>query len=121
MSDLRTTLVEAGIDLEKWGIGKAKNLGYLEKEIFFGETVIGYDDKGQLVRSVRIVNSDIYFIDDQGAKYRLKHDKQVFASGRVRKRQFDRSVSEKCQFEEVPNDTIMRGLREELGITRVRF
>jgi len=117
--DLRSILVDSGIDLSKWGTGRAKTLSQLEKEVFFGETRLLKDVDGKLIRRIRICNAQIYYTNQDGVIYILRQAEQVLPDGRKRMRQFENSLSEKCQFDETPGDTIVRGLLEELTITNL--
>jgi hypothetical protein len=120
MANLKNTLTGAGIDVSKWGQGNAKSLAHLEKEMFFGETVMALNREGELRRNLRICTANVFYADKDGVIYKLNQVKQVFASGRERPRRFDNSMTEKCQFEEDALKAMHRGLKEELGLEGVK-
>lgn len=117
LATLKGGLEEAGIDTSKWGIGNAKTLEHLLKEIQEGESVLNKNENGEYLREVVVADSEIYYNSPDGKVYRLKEEKQVFKDGRERRRNLNGSVSEKMKSGEVPFDAILRGVREELGIT----
>jgi hypothetical protein len=116
LNALRQQLESAGIDLSEWGEGQTKTLTHLQREIENGETVLITSEKGELLRRVVVSSADIFYFSPAGKKYRLKEDKQVFKDGRERKRDLKQAVSEKVKLNEDPKNTIIRGMREELGI-----
>lgn len=113
---LKAQLQNNGIDLSKWGQGDAKTVEQLFEEIEEGETELIKDIDGKLVRKVLCVGADIYYTDGDKT-FRLKEEKQMFADGRVRVRDFGRAVSEKMKFGEYSHDAMVRGIQEELGIS----
>jgi hypothetical protein len=115
LNALKQKLSAAEIDTSTWGTGEAKQVKDLYEEIKNGETVLTTDDEGRLLRQVTVCGANVYYIKE-GKTYRLKEEKQVFADGRERRRTVPHSVSEKAKPNEDPNDGIIRGLREELGI-----
>jgi len=104
-----------GIEIERWGKGKAKTINHLINEINEGTCVLQEDDNSLLVRCLRVATAKIYFEINE-TKYILKEEKQVFKDGRIRKRTNDSSLSEKINPDENPKDAIIRGIKEELGI-----
>ncbi len=117
INSLKKQLEEAGINTSNWGIGKAKTLEHLQKEIEDGETVLVTNKKGELLRKVEVCKADIYYISPKGEKFRLKEEKQVFKDGRKRQRNLDTAISEKIKPNENPKNAIIRGIQEELGIS----
>lgn len=113
---LRQRLERAGIDVSQWGIGQAKTLAHLQREIESGETTLVHGKEGELLRKVVVGSADVYYVSPDGKKYRLKEDKQVFKDGRERRRDLGQAVSEKMKPDENPRDTMIRGLKEELSI-----
>lgn len=114
---LEKRLKDAGINIELWGKGTAKTLDYLEKEIEAGETELIFGKNGELLRKVVVTGADVLYTSPEGKKYRLREDKQVFKDGRERHRDLGRAVSEKMKSNEDPEQAIVRGIQEELGIT----
>jgi hypothetical protein len=113
---LSDQLEQAGISTATWGEGQAKTLRHLVQEIEAGETVLGDDEDGRLVRRVVVGNADVYYRSPDGNLFRLKEDRQVFSDGRERRRNLGAAVSEKMHPNEAPAEGMVRGLREELGL-----
>lgn len=114
---LKRQLEAAGINTAEWGIGQAKTLAHLQKEIESGETVLVTSSTGKLLRKVIGGGADIFYTSPDGKKYRLKEDRQVFKDGRERRRDFGWAVSEKMRPDEDPRIAMIRGIQEELGIS----
>lgn len=114
---LKKQLADAGIDTSSWGTGQAKTLAHLQKEIENGETILITGETGELLRRVDVGAADIYYQSSNGKKYRLKEDRQVFKDGRERRRDFGQAVSEKLKPGEDFKEAMVRGIREELGIS----
>ncbi|MSU55504.1 MAG: hypothetical protein EXS46_03130 [Candidatus Taylorbacteria bacterium] len=113
---LKQQLENARVDISQWGTGQAKTLVHLQNEIENGETILISGKEGELLRKVVVVGADIYYSSPSGKRYRLKEEKQVFKDGRERRRDLGQAVSEKMKPNENPNDAMIRGIREELGI-----
>ncbi len=113
---LRDQLEQAGISTADWGKGQAKTLRHLVKEIKDGETILVNDARGQLVRSVVVGNADVYYKLPNGNLLCLKEYRQVFNDGRERRRNLGCAVSEKMKPNETPEEAMIRGIQEELGI-----
>lgn len=116
MEQLKCTLEKAGIDITRWGIGQAKTLAHLKKEIENGETFLVSDEAGKLIRTVVVGGADIFYQSPDGKKFHLREDRQVFNDGRMRQRNLSQSVSEKIKPGEDPDTAVIRGIQEELGI-----
>jgi len=114
---LQLQLEKAGIDLPQWGKGAAKTVAHLQQEIKAGETILSADERGKLLRTVTVVGANIFYHSPDGKTFRLREERQVFADGRERRRNLGHSVSEKMKPDENPRDAMLRGIREELGIT----
>lgn len=114
---LKKQLESAGIDTAGWGTGEAKTLAHLQKEIESGETILITGEAGKLLRRVTVGGVDIYYECPDGKKYRLKEARQVFKDGRERCRDLGQAVSEKMKLNENPKGAMVRGIREELGIS----
>jgi len=113
---LQQQLADAGIDTSTWGTGKAKTLEALQNEIESGETILITGKTGELLRKVVVGGADIYYQSPDGKRYRLKEDRQVFEGGRERRRDLGHAVSEKMKPDEDPQNAMIRGIQEELGI-----
>jgi hypothetical protein len=113
---LQNELESAGIDISKWGTGVAKTLEHLQKEIEAGETILEKNDQGELLRKVFIVDAEVFYMLDNAKRLKLREAKQVFADGQERTRNFNASILEKTKPGEDPQEAILRGLKEELGI-----
>ena len=114
---LKERLANAGIDISSWGTGQAKTLAHLEREIENGETILIEGENGELLRRVVVAGADIYYQSPEGKKYRLKEERQVFKDGRERHRDLGQAVSEKIKPDEEPEIAMIRGIKEELGIS----
>ena len=114
---LQAQLEDAGIDTSTWGTGQAKTLAHLQKEIESGETVLVTGENGELLRKVVVGGADIFYEAPDGKQYRLKEDRQLFTDGRERRRDLGQAVSEKMKPDEDPQSAMIRGIREELGIS----
>ena len=107
------------VPIHSWGIGDAKTLAQLIKEINGGDSRLVVDDEG-IVRMLQTITIDISSTAPSGVTYRLVEDRQEFDDGRVRTRRgrMRGSIGEKMKStDEHPIDAARRGLREELGIT----
>jgi len=104
------------IEIHRWGTNNAKTIQHLIKEINEEETILCENDDGLLIRQINVVSAKIYFETNEGIKYILSEDRQVFTDGRIRTRQNDSSVSEKMKPNENPEYAIKRGIQEELNI-----
>lgn len=113
---LKEKLFDAQIPLIKWGLGGAKSVDQLLKEIHEGEAnlVIGAD--GKLIREIIVGCADVYFNSDAGSRYYLEEVSQVFKDGRSRTRNLLHSMAEKMRSDEDPVEVMIRGVKEELGI-----
>lgn len=116
LGKLKQQLQNAGIDVSQWGIGKAKTLQHFLKEIEDGETILIKNIDGKLLRKVIVGNANIYYTSPEGKKFILKEEKQIFKDGRERIRNLDESIAEKIKATENPEDAMVRGIQEELGI-----
>jgi len=107
-------LERAGINVDAFGVGKAKTLEHLLTEVNDGESKLVESD-GKLVRKLRVLSIDVYY-QYGGERYHLVEDRQVFKDGRERKRNLSASVGEKIHADEDLNEAVTRALAEELGI-----
>lgn len=108
---LARVLSQAGLDLQKYGVGKAKSVAQLLKEIRLGESVLEWrESAGQLLRVVEPV-----FVQFRWQDSVLVEVEQRFPDGRSRQRNM--LLAEK----KAPEDasvcaTAFRGVREELDL-----
>lgn len=117
VSILRARLKNAKIDISLWGTGGYKTIEHLAKEIDNNEIILDVTKNGELIRISEVVAAKIFYIDDNGKKYQLIEQKQVFVDGRERIRPSNgQSVFEKMKFGEAPMQAMARGITEELGI-----
>lgn len=116
-NDLRKWLEHGGVDTSKWGTGSAKTLTHLQNEIESGEATLVIGEAGELLRRFIVGVVDVYYEFPDGEKYRLTEDRQVFRDGRERRRGLSTAVSEKMKPGENPTSAIIRGIREELGVS----
>lgn len=113
---LRLELTRAGININDWGIGQAKTLEHLQKEIDEGEATLITNENGEILRSIVVGGADVYYTSPENKTYRLKEEKQVFKDGRERSRDLEVALSEKMKPGEEPETAMIRGIKEELGI-----
>lgn len=97
-----------GIPIEQFGVGEAKTIRHLAKEILEGETTL------EVMRKIVGVQLQVECIVD-GVKFQLVEDRQEFADGRERRRGLA-GLSEKMKPGEDPVASAKRALAEELGI-----
>ena len=115
-NDLLHQLINSGINVSLWGIGKSKSVENLQKELDSGETVLSLDKNGGLLREVTGIGVDVFFSSKNSQKLILKEDRQIFPDGSIRYRHMNTSISEKMKINENPHTAALRGLKEELGI-----
>ncbi len=108
-------LMQFGIPIDLYGVGKAKTVDHLFKEVLTGECFLQVEGK-TLARKVHSSNIHVYYVDEAGNRYVLKETKQVFSGGRPRERNLSWSLSEKLEPNEEPLAGAIRALREELQI-----
>jgi hypothetical protein len=114
LKSLEEYLLRFKIPLEKWGKGYAKTLIHLFKEIESGECSMS-EKKGNLLREIEFVMCEMFYHDGKNL-FKLIEEKQVFNDGRTRIRDKESSVSEKMMIGEDPLESLIRGVKEELGI-----
>jgi len=117
IAELAETLKMHGIDVLAWGKGKAKTVEQLYNEIAVGETQLIEGADQALFREVIVAKGEVTYLDAAGVTHRLIEQKQVFTDGRKRTRELDTAISEKMKFGENPDESIIRGVEEELGIS----
>lgn len=99
------------LPLHLYGKGDAKTVEDLDKEISEGETEIIWEP----VRVVRVARLKVVYSDGE-KDFEIYENRQVFADGRVRRRNIE-GLCEKLKVNEQPNDGALRCLREELGLS----
>ena len=114
LKSLEEYLLRFGIPLEKWGKGYAKTLSHLLKEIESGECTI-LEEGGNILREIEFAMCEMFYRDGKNL-FKLIEQKQVFNDGRTRIRDKESSVSEKMMIGEDPLESLIRGIKEELGI-----
>lgn len=107
VEELRQWLQSREIDLSAWGRGQAKSVSDLWSEIVQGESELKDDPLQRQVEVVRVIirSGDAILIEDQ----------QEFRGGRRRAR--GRPPSEKMKPGESFQETALRCLEEELGVS----
>lgn len=115
--ELITLLTHSGVDIAKFGTGKAKPFTDLLKEINDGETVLT-EEKSGLVRNVSVVSITLQVDHPRHGRLQLFEKKQIFTDGRERVRDYlDGSLFEKILPEEDIERATVRAIREELDIS----
>lgn len=115
LEEFSALLQTHGVPIDQWGIGKAKTIGHLFKEVEAGDSHLIISG-GELVRRVKVALLRVYFTDDSGSQY-LREDRQKFFDGRVRVRDWlEWSIAEKILPGESTTKAAKRAPLEELGI-----
>jgi ADP-ribose pyrophosphatase YjhB (NUDIX family) len=115
INELKALLVKNGIPVEQFGVASAKTISGLLDEVIKGSCQLVLENN-ELIRLVNSVNIRIYFNSLDKTLY-LKEKMQEFADGRIRIRNWlTWSVSEKIEPGENPEQAVIRGMSEELGI-----
>ena len=112
--DVESLLIKYKVPLDIWGTKGYKTLNHLLSEIEEGETVLS-EVNGELVRRVEFVGARVIYRKGK-VNYRLYEEKQVFKDGRTRKRNLPYSMAEKFKAGEDHEESIIRGMEEELDI-----
>lgn len=115
IKDLVALLEAHSIPLSKWGVGEAKTVDHLLKEVRSGEVEL-VSENGVLFKVGSIAAVDVYYRDGD-TTLKLWEEKQVFSDGRERRRPNTYGgLVEKM----LPGENCLTGasraLREELGI-----
>lgn len=116
--DLESFLDSNNVDFKKWGVGESKTLDHLLSEINSGESELQVD-AGRIIRKVRGAAINVYYKNKDKVLLKLIEDRQIFNDGRERRRNIDTSIGEKMHPDEVPLETAVRAMNEELDITDV--
>lgn len=117
LKQLETQLQEAGISFEFWGKSGYKSIKDLHREIQQGESILSVDESGNITRQVSGVRAFIYYTSEEGEQFILQEEKQIFSDGTEKKRPFHSSLGEKSIRGESLEETLLRGIKEELGIS----
>ena len=121
LQDFEQILKKGNLPLEKWtGQQGTKTIEDLFKEAADGETEIETTPNGEVVRIVHVVTGAITYLDEETHQlYRLKEDRQVSkVDESIKKRpHLHGAVAEKMKVGEDPVRSVLRGIKEELGIS----
>jgi hypothetical protein len=109
--ELRTWLEKHHVDTRSFGVGLAKSVDALLKEITEGESVLESQSStnGRAIRKVSVVN--VRILNERGQE--LIEKQQILPSGIIRDR--EQPLGEKCLPDEAWVDAAKRGILEELG------
>lgn len=113
--DLKKVLLESGVSIEEWGEGSAKTVNHLFDEIIEGETILIREGE-ELIRKVAVARATVVHTLPSGEKLSLVERRQVFSDGRTRERPREHAVAEKMKYGENPDEAMLRGICEELGL-----
>lgn len=112
---LRAWLSEQQLPVDEYGRGVAKTIDHLLRELIAGECALELGD-GQVRRTILGAHLLVHHRRTDGVRLILVEDRQVFADGRVRRRQLTSSIGEKMRAGEEPDQAAKRALVEELGL-----
>lgn len=114
LENLLTILSQYNIDISQWNHQDGnKNIEDLWLEIQEGESQLKLiQDK--IVRLLRVSSIEVFFPLGNHL-FKLVEDKQIFFTGKVRKRDIN-SITEKLKGKETPLDGAYRALEEEIGL-----
>ncbi len=114
-SQLEQLLKKYNIDTSKWCHQQGnKTIEQLLIEIKAGESTLKLVEK-KLVRVVRVASMKVKFQLGDNC-FQLIEDKQIFFTGKVRKRELV-TITEKIKHGEKPIEGAYRGLAEEIGLS----
>lgn len=123
LAQLEATLIQHGIDISKWGQGKAKTVGELFNEVRQNESELRVNN-GVLERHLWPVGMNVRY-QDNGKRLLLRERAQIFLKDgkedltRIKKRGLDAmptSLGGKAMRGEDPVEAGMREFVEELGV-----
>lgn len=118
INELTKTLRESDIDIKKWNHSQGtKTIEDLKNEIDAGETTLETIDN-KLVRVVKIISIQVQ-VKLEDKLFTLVEDKQIFFTGVVRKRGLQ-NLAEKIKYNETPEFTAYRALKEEIGLDTIK-
>jgi len=109
--ELQVLLRRHGFDPDKYGVGKAKTLEHLFREVQSGECSL-FAEGCALVRDVQLVGLNI----TREGRVLEEQFQEFYEGNRRRTRKLDASAGEKMKPEETPNDTVRRLIKEEFPI-----
>src|SRR3989338_6776847 len=84
-AELVGILLAGGINVSLYGLGKAKTLDHLLREVESGEAELRKDETGRLPRVPRVAKGEVLYRTPAGG-LRLCEDRQVFTDCRERRR-----------------------------------
>lgn len=99
------------IDTGTW----IKSVSSLYNEVKTGECILEIED-GKLHRRVDIVSVKCFHTNDNGERFQLFEERQIFKNGNTRERGY-KFIAEKLQLGESPEQAAIRGIAEELQIS----
>lgn len=120
LRQLEIELRAAGIDTASWGEGVTKKLADFYGELSTGESLLTWDQDGAPLRVVNAFGLDV-IVDNQGSVLKLVEDRQVFADGKVKRRNLSTSLGEKIPDGESLEVTAGRLLKEEIGVSAFKL
>lgn len=112
-------LLEYGVHSHDWGLHGSKPIQSLLHELHQGECYLQNEGE-RVVRCVTAAAAQVVYVHPKRGLLTLKELQQTMPTGEVRKRPTPFSVSEKSLQDESPFTTIMRGIKEELGVQLAR-
>lgn len=118
---LMSALSSQLIDWTEWiNLPGAKRLENLLKEIKDGESKLGFNDKGELIREVSKAVIDVVYTRKDGVQMRLFeefYENGHWISREPKGKVLKRGVQEKKLRKETFREAALRGLKEEMRIT----
>lgn len=115
LEKLKQRLQKGNVDISKWGIGRAKKLTDLQKEIEEGESVLTVEGE-KLIRKVQTTSINVFYHPPSSKKYLLKREKQKSVDGRGVKKYLSWSVAGIVKTPKTPEEETLRILQEKLKI-----
>lgn len=120
LAKLRDYLLSSEIPVDTWGSGTSKTIQHLIDELQSGESTLGKNENGEIIRTINGVGLNVYF-EDGNNKLVLIEEEQIFNDGRKRRRKLKSSIGEKMKTGEDPVDAAKRSMLEELGMSNFKL
>ena len=121
LGKLTQLMLSAGLPVDEYGEGEAKEIDDLQKEVAEGECFLTIASDGTLTRQVKPVWVNVLCHLKDGRVMVLREQKQVLKDGRTRERNLPSSLGEKLKLGEDTDATALRALEEEIGVTDVTY
>ena len=120
LQGLEKLLVAGGIDISLYSKGEAKSLEKLLHEINDPEEGVGLQcsEDGSLLRVAKLMNIHVLYQHEKDL-LRLREVMQIFNDGRIRVRNRQAAIAEKCHVKELWIRAVERALKEEIGVARL--